>query len=161
MAICSLKSHMLDWARAAHCGPYHVSRAAGPADVLARVVDRDREVISAAVVPLFGAGRTASDIVVPHCAELGVDVIEDAKFRPTHVSPYLWLSFRLWWSELRWDGLPRNQSRKLVTCHFGKRIQVTHLLLKIFIGTVKPEALSCAPVNAQGSPYRIAVPANL
>jgi len=35
------------------------------------------------------------------------------------------------------------------------------LLLKIFIGTVKPEALSCAPVNAQRSTHGIAVPAGL
>jgi hypothetical protein len=35
------------------------------------------------------------------------------------------------------------------------------LLLKIFIGIVKPEALSCAPVNAQRSTHGIAVPAGL
>jgi hypothetical protein len=99
-------------------------------------------------VPLFGAGWTAGDFVVPHCAELGVDVIEDPEFWPTHVSPYLRFRLRLWWGKLGWDGLPGNQSGKLVTGHLGKRIQVAHLLLKIFTGTVKPEALSCAPVNA-------------
>jgi len=112
-------------------------------------------------VPLFGAGWAAGHIVVPHCVELGVDVVEDPEFWPTCVSPYLRLSLRLWWSELRWDGLPGNQSGKLVTCHLGKRIQVAHLLLKIFIGTVKPEALSCTPVNAQRSTDGIAVPAGL
>ena len=95
------------------------------------------------------------------CAELGVDVLEDPEFWPTHVSPHLRFSLRLWWSELRWDDLPGNQSGKLVTCHFGKRIQVAHLLLKIFIGTPKPEALSCAPVNTQRSTDGIAVPARL
>ncbi|MGA2608288.1 MAG: hypothetical protein ABSH01_12630 [Terriglobia bacterium] len=35
------------------------------------------------------------------------------------------------------------------------------LLLKIFIGTVKPEALSCAPVNAQPPTDGVAVPAGL
>jgi hypothetical protein len=112
-------------------------------------------------VPLFGAGWAAGDIVVPHCAELGVDVIKDPKFWPTHVSPGLWFSLRLWWSELRWDGLPGNQPSKLVTGHLGKRIQVAHLLLKIFISTVKPEALSCAPVNTQRPTDGIAVPAGL
>ena len=152
---------MLDWSRAAHRRPNRVSRATGPPYVLARVFDRDREVISAAVVPLFRAGWAASHIVVPHCAEFGVDVIEDAEFWTTHVSPDLRFSLRLWWSELRWDSLPRNQSGKLVTCHLGKRIQVTHLLLKIFSGTVKPEALSCAPVNTQRPTDGIAVPAGL
>jgi len=152
---------MLAWPWAAHCRPNHVSRAAGPADVLARVLDRDREVISAAVVPLFGAGWAAGDIVVPHCAELGVDVVEDPEFWPTHVSPHLPFSLRFWWSELRWDGLPGNQAGKLITGHLGKRNQVAHLLLKIFIGAVKPEALSCAPVNAQRPADGIAVPAGL
>jgi hypothetical protein len=98
---------------------------------------------------------------VPHCAELGVDVVEDPEFWPTHVPPHLRFSLRIWRQELRRDGLPGNQSGKLVTGHLGKRIQVAHLLLKIFIGTVKPEALSCAPVNAQRSTDSIAVPAGL
>jgi hypothetical protein len=85
---------MSDWSRATHGGPDHVSRAAGPANVLARVLNRDREVISAAVVPLFSAGWAAGDIVVPHCAELGVDVVEDPEFWPTHMSPHL--RFSLW-----------------------------------------------------------------
>ncbi len=88
-------------------------------------------------------------------------MIEDPEFWPSRMPPHLRFSLRLWWSELRWDGLPSNQSGKLVTCHLGKRIQVAHLLLKIFIGTVKPEALSCAPVNAQRSTHGIAVPAGL
>jgi hypothetical protein len=88
-------------------------------------------------------------------------VIEDPEFWPTHASPHLRFSLQRWWSELTWDGLPGNQSGKLVTGHLGKRIQVAHLLLKIFIGTVKPEALSCAPVNAQRSTDGIAVPAGL
>jgi hypothetical protein len=60
---------------------------------------------------------------------------------------------------LPWDGLPGNQADKLVTGHLGKRIQVAHLPLKVFTGTVKPEALSCTPVNAQRSTDGIAVPA--
>ena len=112
-------------------------------------------------MPLFGAGWAAGHIVVPPCAELGVDVIEDSEFRPTRVSSHLRFSLRLLWQELRWDGLPGNQSGKVVTGHLGERIQVEHLLLKIFIGTVKPEALRCAPVNAQRSTDGIAVPAGL
>jgi hypothetical protein len=63
--------------------------------------------------------------------------------------------------ELWWDGFPGNQSGKLVACHLGKRFQVAHLLLKAFACTVKPEALTCAPVNAQWSTDGIAVPAGL
>ena len=96
MAVYSLKSHMLDWSRATHCGPNHISRAAGPADVLAGVFDRDREVISAAVVPLLRTGWALGDIVVSHGAELGVDVIEDPEFWPNGVSPHFRFSLRLW-----------------------------------------------------------------
>jgi hypothetical protein len=98
---------------------------------------------------------------VPHCAELGVDVIEDPEFGYARVSPYLQFSLRLWWSELRWDGLPGNQSGKLLTCHLRKRVEVAHLRPDILIGAVKPEALSCASVNAQRSTNGIAVPAGL
>jgi hypothetical protein len=62
---------------------------------------------------------------------------------------------------LSWVGLPGNQLRKLVTGYLGKWIQVPHLVLKVFIGTGKPEALSCTPVNAQRSTDGIAVPAGL
>jgi hypothetical protein len=88
-----------------------------------------------------------------------MDVVEDAEFGPSRGSPYHWFSLRPWWQELRWDGLPGNQSGKLVTGHLGKRIQVAHLLLKVLVGTIKPEALSCTPVNAQRSTDGIAVPA--
>jgi len=110
-------------------------------------------------VPLFRAGWAAGHIVVPHCAKLGVDVVEDAEFWPTRVSPHRQFSLR--WNELRWDGLPGYQPRKLLTGHLGKRIQVAHLLLKVFISTVKPEAPTCTTVNAQWSTNGIAVPAGL
>jgi hypothetical protein len=60
---------------------------------------------------------------------------------------------------LRWHGLPGNQWRKLLASNFGKRIQVAHLLLKFFTGTLKPEALRCAPVNTQRPTDGIPVPA--
>ena len=112
-------------------------------------------------MPSFRTGWAASDGVLPHGAEIGVDVVEDAEFGPIYVSPHCWLSIRLWRQELRWHGLPRDQSGKLLTGHLGKRIQVTHLLLKVFIGTVKPEASRCSPVNAQWPTDGIAVPAGL
>jgi hypothetical protein len=36
----------------------------------------------------------------------------------------------------------------MFTGQLGKRIQIAHLLLKVFIGAVKPEALTCATVDA-------------
>ena len=68
---------MLDWSRAAHRRPNHVSRASRPADVLARALDRDRQVVSALIEPPFRAGLAAGNIVVPHRAEFCVDVVED------------------------------------------------------------------------------------
>ena len=68
---------MLSWSRAAYRCPNHVSRPSGPVYVLARALDRDRQVVSAAVVPPFRAGLAAGNIVVPHSAEFGVDVVED------------------------------------------------------------------------------------
>ena len=88
-----------------------------------------------------------------------MDVVEDAEFRPADVFSHLQFNFRR--HKLKWHGLPGNQSGKLLTGQLGKRIQVAHLLLKVFTGTVKPETLSCAPVNAQRSTDGIAVPARL
>jgi hypothetical protein len=110
---------------------------------------------------LLGAGWAAGHVVVPHGAEPGANVIEDPEFWPTCRSPYHRFSLRPWWQDLRWGGLLGNQSRKLVTSHLGKRIQVAHLVLKVLIGTVKPIALHCTPVNAQRSTNGIAVPAGL
>jgi hypothetical protein len=73
---------MLDWSRAAHRRPNHVSRASRPADVLARALDRDRQVVSALIEPPFRAGLAAGNIVVPHSAEFGVDVVEDLLWLP-------------------------------------------------------------------------------
>jgi hypothetical protein len=110
-------------------------------------------------VSIFGTGWTTGDVVVPHCMQLGIDVVQDAELRPTRGSPYHRFRLRLWWKELRWHGLPGNQLGKLVSGHLGKRLQVAHLLLKTFSGTIKPEPLSCTPVNAQRSTDGIAVPA--
>jgi len=88
-------------------------------------------------------------------------VIEDLEFWPTSRSPNHRFSPRLWWQELKWDGLPGNQSGKLVTGHFGKRIQVAHLRLDILTDTVKPETLTGTPVNTQRPADGIAVPAGL
>jgi hypothetical protein len=95
----------------------------------------------------FRTGWTAGHIVVPDGVELGVDVIKYPEFGPSHVRPHDRFSLRLWGQELRWDGLPGNQSGKLLTGHLGKRIQIAHLLLKIFIDTVKPKAFARSPVN--------------
>jgi len=112
-------------------------------------------------VPFFCTGWAPCDGVVPHCAKLGTDVVEDPEFGPTLVPPHYRFSVRLWWQELGWDRLLGNQAGKLVTGHLGKRIQVTHLLLNVFIGTVKPEAFTCSPVNAQRPTDSISVPAGL
>src|ERR1035437_4579158 len=108
---------------------------------------------------IFSTGWAAGNIVEPHCAELGADVVEDPEFWPTRVSTDHGFGLRLWWQELWWNGRPSNQSGKLVTGHLGKRIQVAHLLLNIFTGTAKPEALRCSPVNAQWPTDSVAVPA--
>src|ERR1035437_8956582 len=112
-------------------------------------------------MPLFSTGWAAGDVVGPHSAELGVDVVEDAETWSTRGPTDNEFNLRLCWQELGWNGISGNQSGKLLTGHLGKRIQVTHLLVKIFIGTIKPEPLSCAPVNSQRSTDGITVPAGL
>jgi hypothetical protein len=97
---------------------------------------------------------------VPHGAKLGVDVVEDSEFSPTHVSPRFRFSLRLWWQELR-HCLAGNQSGKLFTSHLRKRIQIAHLFLNILTGTVKPEALSSSSMNPQRTTDGISVPAGL
>ncbi len=112
-------------------------------------------------MPLFSAGWASGNVVVPDRVKRGVNVVEDVEFLPSHGSPYRRFSLRLWWQELRWHALPRNQSGKVLMGHLGKRIQVVNLLLKVFTGTLEPEALSCGTMNAQRSTDGIAVPAGL
>ena len=107
----------------------------------------------------FSTRWTAGDGVVPYCAGLGVDVVENTETWPIPGFPHH--RFSLGWGKQRWDDLPGNQSGKLFMGQFGKRIQVTHLLLKVFTGTVKPKALRCTPVNAQRPTDGTAVPAGL
>jgi hypothetical protein len=49
----------------------------------------------------------------------------------------------------------------MFTRQLGEGVEVTHLGLDTLRGAVKPEALGCAPVNAQRSTDGIAVPAGL
>src|ERR1039458_7242290 len=98
-------------------------------------------------MPPFGTGWASGQIVLRDGAEFGIDVVKDTEFRPTLMCPDHRFSVRLWWQELGWVDPPSNQSCKLLTCHLGKRIQVAHLLLKTFTGTIKPKALICSPVN--------------
>jgi len=112
-------------------------------------------------MPVFGAGWTTGHIVLPNGVKRGMDVIEDPELMPAPVPPHLQFSFRFWRQQLRWNGLPGNQLGKLNTGHLRKRIQVTHLVLKLFISTLKPEALSCPTVNTQRSTDGITVPSAL
>jgi hypothetical protein len=71
-------------------------------------------------MPLFGTGWAAGQVVMPNRVKRGVNMVEDSKSLPTRVSPDRRFGLRLWWSKLRWDGLPGNQSGKLLTSHLGK-----------------------------------------
>jgi hypothetical protein len=110
-------------------------------------------------VAFFSAGWTSRHIVVSNRAKAGADVVKDSEC--SGVSGYVQLRLGFGWRKLRWDCLPGNQPGELLTCHLRKRIEVAHLRPDILIGAVKPEALSCASVNAQRSTNGIAVPAGL
>ena len=145
--------------RAAECRPNHFSRATGPADVLAGIFNRDREIVAAGVVAFFSAGWTPRHIVVPNRAKAGADVVKDSEC--SGVSRYVQLRLGFGWRKLRWDCLPGDQPGELLTCHLRKRVEVAHLRPDILIGAAKPEALMCAPVNAQRPTDGTAVPARL
>jgi hypothetical protein len=85
---------MLDWPWAAHRRPNHVSGAASPADVLAGIFNRDREIVAAGVVAFLSAGWTPRHIVVSNRAKAGVDVVKDSESVPCRVSRYVQLRFR-------------------------------------------------------------------
>src|SRR6266852_9991926 len=62
--------------RPAQCRANHLSRAARPAAVLPRLLDRDRQVVSALVVPLGGA-RWAASHPVSADLPLHFDVVQN------------------------------------------------------------------------------------
>ena len=145
--------------RAAQWRPNHFSRAAGPADVLAGILNRDREIVTAGVVAFFSAGWTSRHIVVSDRAKAGADVVKDSECSGMSRSVQLILGFG--WRKLRWHCLPGDQPGELLPRHHRKRIEVFHLRPDTLIGAVKPEALACSPVNTQRSTDGIAIPAGL
>src|SRR5579863_1961767 len=64
--------------RASQSGPDHFFGAAGPADVLLRFVNRDREVVATAVTIPCGARRTSCNPVPPDLPP-HLNVIQDVK----------------------------------------------------------------------------------
>ena len=108
---------------------------------------------------ILGAGWAAGHFVVSNRAKAGADVVKDSEC--SGVSRYVQLRLGFGWRKLRWDCLPGDQPGELLTCHLRKRVEVAHLRPDILIGTVKPEALSCTPVNTQRSTNGIAVAARL
>src|SRR5580658_6859010 len=64
--------------RASQSGPDHFFGAAGPADVLLRFVNRDREVVAAPVTIPCGARRTSCNPVPPDLPS-HLDVVQDVK----------------------------------------------------------------------------------
>ena len=62
-----------------------------------------------------------------------------------------------------WGGIafPAIKPSKLFTCDFGNRVEITHLRFDVLFSATKPEALTCATVNAQRSSDGISVPARL
>src|SRR5207249_5126126 len=95
------------WLRAAYRCSDHLLGAARPADVLARVLDRDREIVPAAVVAAFGARRASRHVVAPDLAELRADVVQNPEPRPARAP--LELRLRLRWRKLSWNRLTGNQ----------------------------------------------------
>jgi hypothetical protein len=90
-------------------------------------------------MPFFGTGWAAGHIVVPYGAEFGVEVVEDPELGPTRGFPAHLFRLSLWFKDLSWNGLPGNQSGKLLAGHLGKRIQIAHLTLNVFTSIGKPK----------------------
>src|ERR1019366_1763225 len=88
-------------------------------------------------------------MVPANLAQLRSDVIQDPEFRPSRAPLKLRFNLGFCRRKLRWNRLSGNQPGKLFTCHLGKSIEVAHLLLEVVVSAVEPEALCCAPVNAQ------------
>src|SRR5437762_7040088 len=68
--------------RAAHRLADHLLGATGPALIKSRIVDADRQVIPASVMPGLRARRAASDVVPTHLPNLS-HMVENPKFRPS------------------------------------------------------------------------------
>jgi hypothetical protein len=81
----------------------------------------------------------------------GVDVVEDAEFWFTGAPQLLWAH------NLGRHRLPGDQTGKLFAVDLGNRVEVLHLSFDILLGPVKPEAPTCASVNAQRSADSISI----
>ena len=110
---------------------------------------------------IFGAGWASGHIVVADHVKRRADVVEDSKFSPSCLPPHLRFSVPFRLRKLSGHRLPGNQACQVLIGYLGKRVEVGHLGLKIRISTAKPEALTCAAVDAQRSTNGIAIPAGL
>src|SRR5579875_2414346 len=75
--------------RAAHRLPNHFACATCPADVLARVVNRNCQIVATAVMTGVRARRAPGHIIPANFPEFCADVIEDSELRPARARPEL------------------------------------------------------------------------
>src|SRR5713226_424632 len=112
----------------AHCRANHLFRTSRPAAVFPWLLDRDRQVVSALVVPLGGA-RWAASHPVSADLPLHFDVVQNPELTRFRLE-ILWTfrSVRVL-SEFLRNRFPFNRAPQVLFLHFPNPLQIRELIL--------------------------------
>jgi hypothetical protein len=133
--------------------PNHFLCATGPTDIFPRIVDGDRQVIAAPVLPGLGAGRTLRHVIPADPSDLA-NVVENTELVTRAGNERLVgrIPFSL---KLRWHRLARDEPPQLFLAYLSQTLQVRHLSLQVVICSVKPIAPIRAAVDAKRAADRV------
>src|SRR5580658_9466888 len=134
--------------RASQSGPDHFFGATGPADVLLRFVNRDREVVAASVSIRRGARRTPRNPVPPDLPP-HLNVIQDLK--PYALCRKLPARRRHEFLLLRLSILPQlpEQCVQLFLRKLPDPFEKFQLVVEVVVCAVEPEPRADRPVNSE------------
>lgn len=132
---------------------HHFAGTTRPTDVFARIVNGDRQVIAAAVLPGLRAGRALRHVIPAYLSNLA-DVIENPKFVGRAVNER-WIVRVAFPFELRWHGLAGYEAPELFLAQLSQAVQVRRLFFHVVVCPVKPEPPVRTTVNSKRPSDRV------
>src|SRR5579859_6006048 len=126
-------------------GAYHFLGASRPALILARICNRDCQVVSTVVAALLCTGRALGP-VISRPFTCGSDMVQNAKFPPRGV---VRRQLNLWFApEFLGHIEAGDESHHLGFRDLSQALQITQLSFKIVVGTVEPVPLHGGPMDS-------------